>query len=238
MFARVVQEMIQKKQKLCAVFFLFFLTQSQSCPVINAATNSSSLLTKIIYPNVVFDLSIMLLLQVLDCIILIYDVFCILLVCVCVISTDDSNNNNVNADAILIERETQQRLYRKNLTLLKHPLSCIYLFLLTCVDYSFELFYQTINNTLLMLIMIPILIIISIHWIPIPIPPFIITSTLPIYIELEWILWWFLLGVLSSIGFGIYTMHTQTHFTIYTFLLRQHHTSHTSLFTIHCCDAI
>lgn len=73
------------------------------------------------------------------------------------------------------------------------------LFLSVLFEYLLTLFKQIIASPLIMIIITPILLIIILHWIPfinnIDIIEFM-------YIYIEWILWWLILGILSSIGLG------------------------------------
>ena len=96
-------------------------------------------------------------------------------------------------------REIDQKNKRKELILYKKPFKVLPLFCSVVFEYLQTLLKQIIASPLIMIILIPILFIIIIHWIPI-FPTIDIFELFYIYIE--WILWWLILGILSSIGLG------------------------------------
>eukprot|EP01083_Nonionella_stella_P123986 373977_1 len=100
----------------------------------------------------------------------------------------------------LRERELAQKQERKNHTLLKHPISVIVLFSDVVKEYVISLFNQIIATPTAMILIIPIVSIILLHFMR-PISGEIVLNEL-FYIYIEWILWWLILGILSSIGLG------------------------------------
>mmetsp|Transcript_19014 Transcript_19014/g.30193 ORF Transcript_19014/g.30193 Transcript_19014/m.30193 type:complete len:426 (+) Transcript_19014:35-1312(+) len=102
----------------------------------------------------------------------------------------------------LKERENEQKLRRKQLTLYQHPMRVLSLFLGVCTEYLFSMCKQIMLHPLMMVLIVPIVCIIMTRCIISPLLDYRVELIEDLYIYIEWILWWLILGILSSIGLG------------------------------------
>ena len=112
-----------------------------------------------------------------------------------------NNTGDSKLSKKLAIREKNQRIYRSNLVCHKHLCTCLQLFFYELLEYINALFIQVSKHRWILYISAPLIIIaIALYKIEGEHTPFVNR----IYIEIEWILWWLILGILSSVGLGKY----------------------------------
>eukprot|EP00485_Elphidium_margaritaceum_P007413 CAMPEP_0202689578 /NCGR_PEP_ID=MMETSP1385-20130828/4794_1 /ASSEMBLY_ACC=CAM_ASM_000861 /TAXON_ID=933848 /ORGANISM="Elphidium margaritaceum" /LENGTH=402 /DNA_ID=CAMNT_0049344721 /DNA_START=49 /DNA_END=1254 /DNA_ORIENTATION=- len=105
-------------------------------------------------------------------------------------------------DDELSKREAQQKEARKKLTIYQHPIHVLSLFMSVLSEYTLALCSKCMSEPLIMIVVIPITFIFTMQWLIAPLLQVPIPLIQHCYVYVEWILWWLVLGILSSIGLG------------------------------------